>query len=227
MTLHWCKCTWQTHFAHLPEISFSRVASFCQSTATPVSFFFCFGENGWKSSSWAFKLRDFAKPKQLRKPYWLAVMGYNEISSRIFFSSHQLIWLAWFILSISKSHFWTYFLEMKEAENWLHIPINQIKVLLLLLHQYYTMAFKYSLKMQYTVWVKKKGNRDSILNLSKSKRQIITLLSVDDSIFIFLSYGTLVIHNGSGMAAQQSFWKACQNCLRPSFVIGHKAVQMH
>ena len=31
-----------------------------------------------------------------------------------------------------------------------------------------------------------KGKRDSILNLSKSKRQIIKLLSVDDSIFIFL-----------------------------------------
>ena len=51
----------------------------------------------------------------------------------------------------------------------------------------------------------KKGNRDSILNLSKSKRRIIKLLSVDDSIFIFLSYGTLVVHIGSGMAAQQSF----------------------
>ena len=50
----------------------------------------------------------------------------------------------------------------------------------------------------------KKGNQDSILNLSKSKRQIIKLLSVDDSIFIFLPYGTLVVHIGLGMAAQQS-----------------------
>ena len=33
MILHWCQCTWQTHFAHLQEMSFSRVASFCQSTA--------------------------------------------------------------------------------------------------------------------------------------------------------------------------------------------------
>ena len=33
MILHWCQCTWQTHFAHLREMSFSRVASFCQSTA--------------------------------------------------------------------------------------------------------------------------------------------------------------------------------------------------
>ena len=33
MILHWCQCTWQTHFAHLREISFSRVASFCQSGA--------------------------------------------------------------------------------------------------------------------------------------------------------------------------------------------------
>ena len=51
----------------------------------------------------------------------------------------------------------------------------------------------------------KKGNRGSILNLSKLKRKIIKLLSVDDSTLIFLSYGTLVIHIGSGMAAQQSF----------------------
>ena len=48
---------------------------------------------------------------------------------------------------------------------------------------------------------KKKRNRDSILNLSKSKGHI-KLLSVDDSIFIFLSY---MVHIGSGMAAQQSF----------------------
>ena len=52
---------------------------------------------------------------------------------------------------------------------------------------------------------KKKRNRDSILNLSKSKRKIIKLLTVDDSIFIFLSYGTFVVHIGSGMAAQQLF----------------------
>ena len=59
-----------------------------------------------------------------------------------------------------------------------------------------------SLYYQYTMRVKKK--RDSVLDLSKSKRQIIQLLSVDDSIFIFLSYGTLVVHIGSRMAAQQS-----------------------
>ena len=33
MILHWCQCTWQTHFAPLRKMSFSRVASFCQSTA--------------------------------------------------------------------------------------------------------------------------------------------------------------------------------------------------
>ena len=33
MILHWCQCTWQTHSAHLREISFSRVASCCQSRA--------------------------------------------------------------------------------------------------------------------------------------------------------------------------------------------------
>ena len=51
----------------------------------------------------------------------------------------------------------------------------------------------------------KYGNRNSILNLSKSKRNIMKLLSVDDSIFIFLSCGTLVVHIGSGMDAQQSY----------------------
>ena len=60
----------------------------------------------------------------------------------------------------------------------------------------------------HTVSVKKKGNQDSILNFSKSKRQITKLLSVDDSTFIFLSYGILVVHIGSGMAAQQSFLKS-------------------
>ena len=33
MILHWCQCTWQTHLAHLREMSFSRVASFCQCAA--------------------------------------------------------------------------------------------------------------------------------------------------------------------------------------------------
>ena len=51
--------------------------------------------------------------------------------------------------------------------------------------------------------LKKKGNQDSILNLSKSKRKIMKLLSVDDGIFIFLSYGKLVVHIRSGMATQQ------------------------
>ena len=50
---------------------------------------------------------------------------------------------------------------------------------------------------------REKRNRDSILDLSKLKRQIIKLLSVDDSIFIFLSYGTMVVNIGSGMTAQQ------------------------
>ena len=45
----------------------------------------------------------------------------------------------------------------------------------------------------------KKGNRDSIQNLSKLKRKIMKLLSVDDSIFIFISYCTLVVHIGSAI----------------------------
>ena len=65
----------------------------------------------------------------------------------------------------------------------------------------------------------RKGKWDSILNLSKSKRKIMKLLSVDDSIFLFHLYDTLVIHTGSGMAA-----KAYQNFLCPSFVIIHNAV---
>ena len=72
---------------------------------------------------------------------------------------------------------------------------------------------------------KKKGNRDSILNLSKSKRKIITLLSVDDNIFIFLSYGTLVVHIWirDGCSAIM-FLKH----LHPSFVSTvHNAVRMH
>ena len=47
--------------------------------------------------------------------------------------------------------------------------------------------------------------KDSNLNLSKSKRKIIKLLSVDDSIFhmVYIPYiGRSYI--GSGMAAQQS-----------------------
>ena len=36
MILHWCQCTWQTHFAHLWEMSFSRVASFCHEYGSTV-----------------------------------------------------------------------------------------------------------------------------------------------------------------------------------------------
>ena len=50
---------------------------------------------------------------------------------------------------------------------------------------------------------KNKTNQDSILKLSTLKSKIITFLSVDDSIIILLSNGTLVIHIGLGMAAQQ------------------------
>ena len=42
-------------------------------------------------------------------------------------------------------------------------------------------------------------------NFSKLKKDITKLISVHDSIFIFLSFGTLIVHLGSGMAAQQSF----------------------
>ena len=51
-----------------------------------------------------------------------------------------------------------------------------------------------------------KGNPGLTQNFSKLKKDITKLISVHDSIFIFLSYGTLIFHIGSGMAAQQSFF---------------------
>ena len=54
---------------------------------------------------------------------------------------------------------------------------------------------------------KKRGKKRKprlITKSLKTKWQIMKL-SGDDSIFIFLSYGILVVHIGSGMAAQQSF----------------------
>ena len=44
------------------------------------------------------------------------------------------------------------------------------------------------------------------LNLSKSNQteKSLNFLSMDDSIVIFLSYGALVVHIRSGMAAQHS-----------------------
>ena len=75
---------------------------------------------------------------------------------------------------------------------------------------------------------KKKGNRDSILNLSKSKRKIMTLLSAYDNIFIFLSYGTLVIHIGSENCPPKiKFWGCPQKfyhiglCAKLSLVVNH------
>ena len=38
------------------------------------------------------------------------------------------------------------------------------------------------------------------------------LLSVDDNIFMFLSYRTLVVHIGRGMAAQQSLFPQMSSC---------------
>ena len=50
-----------------------------------------------------------------------------------------------------------------------------------------------------------KGNPSLTQNFSKLKKDLTKLISVHDSIFIFLLYGTLIVHIGSGMAAQQSF----------------------
>ena len=63
------------------------------------------------------------------------------------------------------------------------------------------------------------------LKIKKTKHKIV--ISGWYSIFIFLSYGTLVLHMGQGLLLSNHFCKACQNCLHPSFVIVHKAVRMH
>ena len=42
MISHWCQCMWQTHFALLWEMSFSRVASFCQSWAVLIIYCYSF-----------------------------------------------------------------------------------------------------------------------------------------------------------------------------------------
>ena len=70
----------------------------------------------------------------------------------------------------------------------------------------------------------KKRNWDSILNLSKSNRKTMKLLSVVESIFTFLSYGTLVIHIGSGMACSAIIFVKHVKTL---FVQVHNAVWMH
>ena len=55
-----------------------------------------------------------------------------------------------------------------------------------------------------------------VSSLGRNKRRkIMNLLSVDDSIFIFLSYGTLVVHIGSGMAGTAGN-APCDCCLAPS-----------
>ena len=59
--------------------------------------------------------------------------------------------------------------------------------------------------------------RNSILNLSKSKRKIMKLLSVDDSIFIFFHMVHWLFIFGQGWLLCNNFCKACQNCLYPSF----------
>ena len=82
----------------------------------------------------------------------------------------------------------------------------------------------------YTVWVlKKEKKRKPRFNskYQKIKKKIMKLLSVDDSIFIFLSYGTLVFILGQGRLLINHFCKACQHCLRQSFVKVHNAVRMH
>ena len=49
-----------------------------------------------------------------------------------------------------------------------------------------------------------KRNPDSIPNISKLKKDIIKLISGNDSIIILLSHGTLIIHDWSRVTAQKS-----------------------
>ena len=63
----------------------------------------------------------------------------------------------------------------------------------------------------------------------KSKRKIMTLLSVDNSIFFFFSFiwyidGSYWVRTGFSAII---YCRACQICLCPSFVIVHNAVRMH
>ena len=52
MIWHWYQCMWHTHFAHLREMSFSRVASFCQSTAVYISHMILGQASPWRVSPW-------------------------------------------------------------------------------------------------------------------------------------------------------------------------------
>ena len=110
-------------------------------------------------------------------------------------------------------------------------PVGIVKCIYIIPHISYWLAVTCVCGSIVMYSVSKKTNktryRDSILNLSKSKRKIIKLLSVDDDIFIFLSY---MVHwsfiLGQGWLLSNHICKACQNCLRPSIVIVivHKAV---
>ena len=90
------------------------------------------------------------------------------------------------------------------------------------------------ISMLYIVWFeeKKNINRDSILNLTRSTRKVMKLLSVDESIIIYFSFHhniwyTLVVHIGSGMAAQQPFLKSISNLSSSKFwvVIQYNTMQ--
>ena len=99
------------------------------------------------------------------------------------------------VLSSTDNNLWFVFLILRD------LVMNLGFLFFLYSHCIKSRAWATTLQCEF----KKQGNGDSILNLWKSKRKIMKLLSVDYSIFIFLSYGTLGVHIGSGMAAQQSF----------------------
>ena len=62
MILYWCQCTWQTHFAHLWEMSFSRVASFLSECGSVVQLQFVILNVVSLFESYSFTLLDVSSP---------------------------------------------------------------------------------------------------------------------------------------------------------------------
>ena len=60
----------------------------------------------------------------------------------------------------------------------------------------------------------------------KTGKKIMKLLSVEDSLFIFIHMVHWSFVLGQGWLLSNNFCMACQNCLRPIFVIVHNAVWM-
>ena len=75
--------------------------------------------------------------------------------------------------------------------------------------------------------LKKDGNRDSIINLSKSKRKMIIFLSVDDSIFIFHHMVHLPVFDHSYWVRDGCSAIIFVKHVKTVFVQVHNAVWLH